>query len=128
MDMEPNSADDDHAGSPMNEDAEDSEENLSDEDNHGQEGGDGFYEVDIADEQWNFAQVQEDEQHLSLAEIAEAIEDTLGPGMDLEMYNLSNNSPFNFNDNCFAYYDRRKCHHDRAGSHQCSRFQAKANV
>lgn len=128
MDMEPNSADDDHAGSPMNEDAEDSKEDLSDEDDHGQEGGDGFYEVDIADEQWNFAQMEEDEQHLSLAEIAEAIEDTLGPGMDLEMYNLSNNSPFNFNDNCFAYYDRRKCHHDRAGSHQCSRFQAKANV
>lgn len=80
---------DDGEDYPMDEEAH-SGEDSSEEDDHGQEGGDGFYEGDDAEGEWEFGgELEAEEQHLSLAEISEAIEDAMGPEMDVEMYNLS---------------------------------------
>lgn len=76
-----------HSGSSSNEDQELAD--LPTEQDNGQENGNGFYELDLQ-ENHNFDFDDQDEANifLSLEELEQAIEDDLGPGQNIEMYNL----------------------------------------
>jgi hypothetical protein len=88
---------------------------MSDHD-PGQEIGDGF--IDWSDEEdWEFYHEDEfSEQSLSLDEIEEALEDMIGLGKDLEIWNLRKmkiNQKFNFLMVCLC----RQLHNYQTGSH-----------
>jgi hypothetical protein len=109
---------DGHGDIDMAGDSDDLEEQrsiqMSDHD-PGQEAGNGFF--DWSDEEdWEFHQEDEFlEQSLSLDEVEEALEDVIGPGKDLEIWNLRKMKIiqiFNFLIVCLC----RQLHNYRTGS------------
>jgi hypothetical protein len=99
-------------------DSDDLEEQRSMTSDHdaGQEAGDGFF--DWSDEEdWEFHHEDEfAEQSLSLDEIEEALEDMIGPGKDLEIWNLRKMKiiqSFNY----LMVYLHRQLYNYQTGSH-----------
>ena len=118
MDFNDGSGDIDMAG-----DSDDLEEQRSIMSDHdaGQEAGGGFF--DWSDEEdWEFHHDDElTEQPLSLDEIREALEDAIGPGKDLEIWNLRKMKAIQL----FYYLTvclRRQFYHYCTGSHKRTSF------
>jgi hypothetical protein len=94
----------------------------------GQEAGDGFFDGSDSESSEYDSDEESDELLLSLEEMREAIEDEIGPGMDLEMWELRVSSCSQLSVLFLLKLPLRQLTYHRPGSHQHTSIQTQAHV